>query len=275
MSKQHSLLLIGAGNMGGALFASWAQSPVIDKARSAVVDPNPTDRVTALCEKNGIAINPEDDGDGYDLCVLGVKPQMFADVIPGVSFPNMDRTLFMSIAAGKSIESIRQLLKTHTDQPNVVRAMPNLPAAVGKGVTLLCADKTTSDDQKAAATALFEAAGAVVWAEDEDQLNRLTGLSGSGPAYVFLLAEAMEEVAKAHGASPEDARLLGEMTLIGAAYQLEADERPAAEMRKAVTSPGGTTAAGLSVLDEKDTGFRPLMAKAIEKAYARAKELSD
>jgi pyrroline-5-carboxylate reductase len=272
MSKQYSLLLLGAGNMGGALFNSWATSDVVDRGASAVVDPNPTDRVEKLCAENGIALNPEDDGNGYDLCVLAVKPQMFGSVLPGVSWPNIDKTLFLSIAAGVTIDEIRKLLKSATAEPKVVRTMPNLPSAVGQGMTLLCADRSVSDADREAATALFNAAGRTVWAADEDKLDRLMGISGCGPAYIFLLAEAMEEAALEQGANEEDARILAETTIAGAAAQLLADGRPAAVMREAVTSPGGTTAAALSVLDSPD-GFRKLMHLAVEKAYLRAKEL--
>ncbi|MEM9233282.1 MAG: pyrroline-5-carboxylate reductase, partial [Pseudomonadota bacterium] len=252
MTDKLSVILIGAGNMGGALFASWVEEGVLDPARSAVVTPNPSDRVLELCEKGSIPLNPDTDGDGYDLAVIGVKPNMFGDVLPGLDWPNIDKTLFLSIAAGLPIQEIQNLLKSNAPNARVVRVMPNLPSAVGEGMTLLTAGDEVSDLDAAASTLLFQAAGEVVWTRTEDELDRLMGVSGCGPAFLFLFAEAFEAAARTQGASPEDARLLAEQTIIGAALQLAADGRTAEELRKAVTSPNGTTAAGLGVLQDND-----------------------
>ena len=220
-----------------------------------------------------IPLNPEDDGDGYDLCVLAIKPQMFPDVLPVQDWPNIEKTLFVSIAAGMTIETMGRQLSANAPGCSIIRTMPNLPAAVQKGATLLCADHRVDEARRAMATRLFEAAGAAVWVDSEDQLDRLMGVSGCGPAYVFLLAEALEEAAIAEGASPADARVLAEMTVIGAAEHLATDPRPAGELRAAVTSPGGTTAAALSVLDDED-GLRSLTKEAVLAAYRRAGELA-
>ncbi len=274
MTKPFSLLLLGAGNMGGPLFNAWAQSGLRDTARSAVVDPNPSDRILTTCKEVGIAVNPVEDGNGYDVCVLAVKPQLFPTVLPDQDWPNMDQTLFVSIAAGVTVETIGQFLKEKVRAPRIIRTMPNLPAAIGQGMTLLTETGSATAEDKARTTALFDAAGATLWCDSEEQLDRLMGVSGCGPAFVFLLAEALEDAAVAQGASQADARLLAEATLIGAANHVRADGRPAGELRAAVTSPGGTTAAGLSVLDDSAKGLRPLMDEAVAAAFKRAQELS-
>ncbi|MEM9423062.1 MAG: pyrroline-5-carboxylate reductase, partial [Pseudomonadota bacterium] len=251
-----------------------ATSGLLDPSRSAVVDPNPSDSILRMCAAVGITVNPVDDGDGYDLCVLAVKPQLFPTVLPDQFWPNMDKTLFISIAAGMKIQDIGHLLKEKTEAARVIRTMPNLPAAIGQGTTLLTGGKNVTEKDRLRTTALFDAAGKTQWCSSEEQLDRLMGVSGCGPAFVFLLAEALEEAARAQGATPDAARFLAEATLVGAANHLKADGRPAGELREAVTSPGGTTAAGLSVLDSKEVGFRLLINQAVEAAFARAKELS-
>lgn len=273
MTDKLSVILIGAGNMGGALFASWVEEGILDPARSAVIAPRPSDKVLDLCEKGNIPLNPEDDGDGYDICVVGVKPHMFADVVPGLSWPNIDKTLFVSIAAGLPIAEIGKMLSANAPGSRIVRTMPNLPSAIGEGVTLLTGGDNITDDDVAATSTLFGASGEIVWTETEDQLDRLMGVSGCGPAFVFLFIEAFEAAAKAQGASEEDARLLAEQTVIGAAMQIAQDGRTAEELRTAVTSPNGTTAAGLSVLMQDDS-LKTLVSNAVESAYKRARELA-
>lgn len=273
MSEKLSVILIGAGNMGGALFESWVEGNILDPQRSAVVTPNPSDKVIELCERANVPINPVDDGDGYDMAVIAVKPHMFADILPGFDWANIDRTLFLSVAAGITINEMGQHLKANAPEAKIVRVMPNLPSAIGEGMTLLTAGPDVSDQQVADTSVLFEAAGEIVWTETEDQLDRLMGVSGCGPAFVFLFAEAFETAAREQGASEEDARLLAEQTLIGAALQLAEDGRPADRLREAVTSPNGTTAAGLSVLMENDA-LKSLISDAVEAAYRRAQELA-
>lgn len=260
--------------MGGALLASWARSGLLDPARSAVVDPTPSDEVLMICEQRRIDLNPIADTNEYDVCVLAVKPQMFPTVLPALNWPGIERTLFISIAAGVTIQTIGQLLAAQAPAAKIIRTMPNLPAAISKGVTLLCGDGKVWEKHREAATSLFNAAGQTVWAKDEQQLDRLMGVSGCGPAYVFLLAEALEEAAIAEGASASDARILAEATVVGAAAHLANDPRPAGALRTAVTSPGGTTAAALEVLDGAEDGLRPLAKRAVAAAFARAKQLS-
>ena len=271
MSKP-SLLLLGAGNMGGALLRAWLDDGSIDPNASSVVDPNPTEAIVALCDAHGVALNPAADRRA-DLCVLAVKPQMFADVLPGLDLPGAKDTVFVSIAAGTTLATIRALLKGAADAPKVVRTMPSLPAQVRRGITLLTAEDGVPAEERDAVTRLMAAAGETYWCTDEDQLDRLMGVTGCSPAFVFLLAEALSDAAVAQGADQEAARRMGEAAVTGAAALLATDGRDASTLRRAVTSPGGTTAAALEVLNEEN-GLPNLINMAVEAAYARAKELA-
>lgn len=272
MQKQ-SVLLIGAGNMGGALLEGWVRAGILDAQNSAVIDPSPSDNTFSICEERRIPINPPVDGNSFDVCVLAVKPHELSYVVPGLSWPGMDKTAFVSVAAGIPAEEIAKLLKGQTDMPSVVRAMPNLPVAQGQGMTLLASDASPSDDLRDRVGDLFGAVGGIVWCETEDQLDRLMGISGCGPAYVYLLCEALEGAAIEQGASAEDARVLAEMTIRGAAAQLAADARSAMALREAVTSPNGTTAAALEVLEHGAGNIRSLTKAAVEAAYKRSTEM--
>lgn len=272
MTDTLSVLLIGAGNMGGALFSAWVKAGVLDPKRSAVLDPGPSDRLIDLCDAGGIALNPVDDPHSYDLCILGVKPQMFGKVLPDIAFNGANEATYVSIAAGLGAGEIANLLKGVSADPQVVRTMPNLPASAGEGMTLLFAPDGVDAGRRAQVGALFSAAGEIVWTQTEDELDRLMGVSGCGPAFLYHVVEALEAAARAQGADQATARLLAEQTVIGAAAQLKAEDRTATELRAAVTSPGGTTAAGLGVLME-ERALEGLFVDAVEAAYLRAGEL--
>lgn len=268
-----SVLLIGAGNMGGALLEGWVRAGILDAQNSGVIDPSPSGNVFSICEERRIPINPLTDRIAFDVCVLAVKPHELSYVVPGLSWPGMDKTAFVSVAAGIPAAEIAMLLKSQTDAPSVVRAMPNLPVAQGQGMTLLASDGPPSDDIRGRVGRLFDAVGGTVWCKTEDDLDRLMGISGCGPAYVYLLCEALEGAAIEQGASSEEARLLAEMTVRGAAAQLAADGRPAAALREAVTSPNGTTAAALDVLEHGAGNIKSLMVAAVAAAYKRSTEM--
>ncbi|MEM9988738.1 MAG: pyrroline-5-carboxylate reductase, partial [Pseudomonadota bacterium] len=226
MSKKISLLLLGAGNMGGALLSSWLASEIVDCQTSAVIDPNPSDALLQLAEEHRFSINPVTDDHAYDVCVLAVKPQVFSDILPTLRWPQIDKTLFLSIAAGVTIQTISQLLKAQTQNAKIIRTMPNLAASVRQSMTLLCDNGVLTQGDRDLAERIFTASGHILWAKDEDQLDQLMGISGCGPAYLFLLVEAMEEVAQQQGVSKAQARLLAETTILGAAAHLHQDERP-------------------------------------------------
>lgn len=268
-----SVLLLGAGSMGGSLLEAWLAAGGIDAARSAVVDPNPTERVAALCDEHGVALSPEHD-QGYEACVLAVKPQVLPAVLPELDWPGMAETLFVSIAAGTTTRTIEMLLRARAPSARIVRAMPSLPASIRRGVTLLCEAGGLRDGDREVATALMAAAGETYWCRDEDHLDQVMGVTGCSPAYVFLLAEALQDAAIARGVTPEDARRVAEASVTGAAALLAEDGRDAASLKRAVTSPGGTTQAALGVLDDDARGLRPLADEAIEAAYIRAKQLA-
>lgn len=270
MTERFSMIQIGAGSMGGALLKSWVASDVLDRPRSAVVDPSPSIELARLCEEAGLALNPESDA-GYDVCVLAVKPQMFGAVLPELDWPGFAETLFLSIAAGISASEIAMLLRRGHSEPKVLRTMPSLPALVGRSMTLLAENPALSDLERSRGERLMAAAGAVHWTVDEDELDRLMGVSGCAPAFFLRAVEGLIDAAVAQGASPETARRLAEETFVGTAALLAEDTRAPAAIRQAVTSPGGTTAAGLGALDEQ--GFAAAMTDAVEAAYRRAKEL--
>ncbi|GGY39738.1 pyrroline-5-carboxylate reductase [Parvularcula lutaonensis] len=271
MTKPISMIQIGAGSMGGALLKSWIDSGVIDPASSAIIDPRPTPELEEMCGKAGLAINPEADR-GYDLCVLGIKPQMFGGIVPALDWPEFGDTLFVSIAAGITVEEIGMLLKPKAPEPRVLRVMPTLPAKVRAGVTLLAENPALSAEDRAMGERLMAAAGAVHWCRDEDELDRLMGVTGCAPAFLLRAVEGLMAAAEDQGASTEDARFLAEQTFIGTAKLLEADGRDPGTLREAVTSPGGTTAAGLDVLNER--GIVESFVAAVANAYKRAQELA-
>jgi pyrroline-5-carboxylate reductase len=274
MSKKLSVMLIGAGAMGGAMLRGWLQSGLLDPKTSFVVDPAPGAALAGLLEARGIALNPPADTPA-DICVLAIKPQMFEAIVPSLDWPGMEETLFVSVAAGKSIASIRNCLKeTRGAAAPVVRAMPNLPASIGYGMSVLYAEDGVSDTDRDKAFSLLEATGKAIWVDREEFIDAGTAVSGSGPAYAFLLVEAMAEAGAKAGLSPHVAEALARQTLVGAGALLSQDDRSAEELRQAVTSPGGTTEAALTILDKPD-GIRPLVEEAISAAVTRAHELSD
>ncbi|NRA31345.1 MAG: pyrroline-5-carboxylate reductase [Parvularculaceae bacterium] len=271
MTDTIRMIQIGAGSMGGALLKSWLAADILDLPGSAIVDPSPSDDLVSLCNEAGLQLNPEDDA-GYDLCVLAIKPQVFGAVLPELNWPNFDKTLFVSIAAGISVDEISMLLKRGEASPKVLRVMPTLPAKVRSGVTLLAENPLLSADERAMGERLMTAAGGVHWCPTEDDLDRLMGVTGCAPAFFLRAVEGLTEAAIDQGASPEAARLMAEQTFIGTAKLLEQDGRDAGALRTAVTSPGGTTAEGLKVLDER--ALVESFVAAVAAAYRRAKELA-
>ncbi|CAA2137076.1 pyrroline-5-carboxylate reductase [Methylobacterium bullatum] len=263
-----SLTLVGAGKMGGAMLAGWLAGG-LDAARTCVVDPQASPEMVRLCESHGIALNPSDVPTN-DALILAIKPQGLesaAGLLDGLIAPH---TLVVSILAGKTIADLSRRLPSARA---IVRAMPNLPASIGRGVTGAVANADVSPDQRDQADALLKGVGAVEWLDDEALIDALTALSGSGPAYVFLLAEAMAEAGVAAGLPADMAARLARATVAGAGALLSASPYEAGQLRRDVTSPGGTTAAALAVL-MRDGGVPDLMREAVAAAAVRAGELS-
>jgi len=266
------LLLVGCGNMGGALAHGWLSNGLPADALW-VVDPAPFNgKPDGVQPSNRVAtITYLPVGFHPGMIVLAVKPQMMATLLPVMSSINTKTSVVMSIAAGTSLAYIAPFFD---DSALIVRAMPNTPAAIGKGVTGLYCGAGPAAAQKTMLNDLLGAVGKVIWLKDEAQLNPLTAISGSGPAYVFHMVEALAAAAEAEGFAPEQAALMARETLIGAAALLEQGDVPAGQLRARVTSPAGTTAAALDVL-MGEAGLVRLMREAVRAARRRSESLSN
>jgi pyrroline-5-carboxylate reductase len=262
-----TILLAGAGKMGGAMLTGWL-SGGLDPRRVAVIDPHLSPEITALAAR-GVALNPDATTAGpVETLVVAVKPQMFREAGVRLKAFVSDKTSVVSIMAGTTIASLQEVCGGA-----VVRAMPNTPAAIGRGITVAVAANDVSTAQRALADALLRATGAVEWVEDEGLMDAVTAVSGSGPAYVFLLAEELARAGVEAGLPEALATKLARQTVSGSGELLHQSELPAGTLRQNVTSPGGTTAAALNVL-MGEPGLRELMIRAIAAATKRSKELA-
>ncbi len=260
-----TIALAGAGKMGGAMLTGWLAGG-LDANRVVVVEPFPSDDIKALAAK-GVRLNPKDAG-AADTLVVAVKPQMFREAGPALKKLVGPSTLVVSIMAGTPIAALEQVCGGM-----VVRAMPNTPAAIGRGITVAVAANNVSAAQRATADALLRATGSVEWVDDESLMDAATAVSGSGPAYVFLLAEELARAGVEAGLPAELATKLARETVVGSGELLHRSDLPSATLRQNVTSPGGTTAAALEVLMGPD-GMQPLMIRAIAAATKRSKDLA-
>ena len=264
--SERGLVLLGCGKMGSAMLAGWLEGGLAP-ASVWVKDPFPSDWVKA----QGVHVN-EDLPANPAIVLIAVKPQMMTDALPVLAAMGNGDTLFVSVAAGVTIANYENILGAQTP---IIRAMPNTPAAVGKGITAIIGNSNASAAHVDTAQGLLEAIGQVVRLENEGQMDAVTGVSGSGPAYVFHMIEALAAAGEAQGLSPELAMQLAKATVAGAGALAEtADETPA-QLRVNVTSPNGTTQAGLEVLMNGKTGLLPLMTATVKAATDRSKELSN
>lgn len=261
------VMLVGAGKMGLALGEGWLEAG-LPASNLVLVDPHPSDAAQALAQDNDLVIHERAMGLVPNVLVLAVKPQIVSAVMEGLAPVIGPQTLVISIAAGISLRQLSEGLGTG----RVVRAMPNTPAQIGKGISGAVAGPEANRADKDAAAALLSAGGQVVWFDAEADLDAVTAVSGSGPAYVFNLVEALAAAGAAQGLPDHVAMQLARQTVIGAAALMEADPAPASVLRQNVTSPNGTTAAALDVLMGKD-GLEPLMARAVDAARKRSAEL--
>ena len=262
-----TIALAGAGKMGGAMLTGWLAQG-LDPTRVAVIEPHPSAEINALAIR-GVRLNPSATDTGVvDTLVVAVKPQMFREAGPVLKPFVGPSTLVVSIMAGTTIAVLEEICGGA-----VVRAMPNTPAAIGRGITVAVPAKNVSAAQRATADALLRATGSVEWVDDESLMDAVTAVSGSGPAYVFLLAEELARAGVAAGLPEELATRLARETVAGSGELLHRSELPSATLRQNVTSPGGTTAAALEVLMGAD-GLQPLMIRAIAAATKRSKELA-
>jgi len=265
MSAIPPILLVGLGKMGGAMLAGWRERGL---AQSVAVDPtlppSPGPEVIVVADAAAIptGFNPA-------AIVLAVKPQNAAETLPLYARFG-GSAVMLSIMAGRTLAGMRTLLG---EGSSVVRAMPNTPAAVRQGVTVACPGPGVTAAQRELCDALLAAIGSVAWVDDEALLDPVTAVSGSGPAYVFLLAELMEQAAIEQGLPADLARMLARETVSGSGALLAASAEDAAQLRKNVTSPGGTTAAALSVLMDK-AAMPDALSRAIAAATKRSRELA-
>jgi len=267
--KGGGILLIGAGRMGGALLKGWIAEGI---APLIAVEPKPSKELKALAKKHRVRLL----GDVCELpkakvaaCIIAIKPQVLKDAAPTLKSIAESGATMISIAAGTTTKS---LAKAWGDNARIVRSMPNTPGAIGRGITAIYATpKATAKDRKLA-DKLLSALGKTVWVKKEELIDAATAVSGSGPAYVFLLVEAMTDAGIKEGLPSDVAAKLARQTVSGAGALLDAEKTSPAELRRNVTSSGGTTEAALNVLMAPD-GLPKLMQRAVNAARKRARAL--
>jgi pyrroline-5-carboxylate reductase len=263
-----TLLLLGAGNMGGAMLKGWLDLGLAPQ-RVTVLEPSPSPSIVEAAGR-GVRLNPPPDDAPAEVAVVAVKPQGAGEALEALRPFVGPGTLVISIMAGKTLAFLEAAFAPETA---VVRSMPNTPAAVARGITVAVANAHVSSAQCQVADGLLAAIGSVAWAEDEGLMDAVTAVSGSGPAYVFLLAESLARAGIAAGLPPDLAQRLARETVAGSGELLHRSPLDAATLRRNVTSPGGTTAAALEVLMAAD-GLDPLLARAVEAAAQRSRELA-
>jgi len=261
---ERGIVLLGCGKMGSALLAGWLRGG-LPPAAVWVIDPAPSVWVRA----QGVHLNAAVP-DRPAVALVAVKPQMMGAALPSLQALGGGTTLIVSVAAGTPIAAFEAVLGARTP---IIRTMPNTPAAIGRGITALVGNAASTPAQIDLAEGLMAAVGQTVRLENEDQIDAVTAVSGSGPAYVFHLIETLAAAGVAEGLPPAMALQLARATVAGAGALAEHDDNPA-ELRRNVTSPNGTTQAALEVLMEPATGFPALLRAAVHRARVRSQELS-
>ena len=271
LSQSRPLVLVGAGKMGGALLSGWLAEG-LDPACVFVQDPAPLTGIADWLPPGHVAQDVTASLVGAPgVIVLAVKPQVMHEVLPLLGPIVTEDTLVLSIAAGCTLQGLAAGLPERTA---IVRSMPNTPAAIGRGITVACANAHVTDEQRQIADDLLAAVGSVAWVADESLLDPVTAISGSGPAYVFLLVECLAAAGREQGLPDELAERLAVETVAGAGELLRrSEEEGAAELRINVTSPGGTTAAALEIL-MGEGGLDALLRVAVDAATRRSRDLA-
>ena len=263
------LILVGAGKMGGAMALGWLEGGLAPSSLT-ILEPNPSEGIVALADSRGVALNPRKPAPP-DVLVLAVKPQSLDGAAPKIAALANRQALILSIVAGKTIANLKARLP---EASAVVRAMPNTPAAIGRGVTAAFANPDVTAEQRRWGERLFGVLGAFHWLDDEAAIDAVTAISGSGPAYVFAFTEALAAAAEKLGLPAELAMSLARGTVEGAGELMRRESATSpAILRRNVTSPGGTTAAALAVL-QGDGGLDGLIERATAAAHARAAEMA-
>lgn len=273
ISANRPVLLLGCGKMGSAMLAGWLKQGLSPDAVQ-VIDPyiEPIKSAFTVLPQN--SFNENVDKLSHKLSpsfgILAVKPQMMDDALESLQSLDLSSSVILSVAAGKTIDYFSERLGS--DQP-IIRAMPNTPAAIGRGVTVCYGNRFIRDEHKKVSTTLLETVSTVEWVSDEGLMDAVTALSGSGPAYVFSMVEAMAAAGEAIGLPSDLSKKLARETVCGAGALLDESEESASQLRENVTSPGGTTAAALDVL-MGDDGIAKIMRRAMQQAKLRSKELA-
>ncbi|KQT82534.1 pyrroline-5-carboxylate reductase [Aurantimonas sp. Leaf443] len=262
------LLLLGGGNMGTAMLGGWLEAGLPGESVT-VVDPRLGDALRPFVEERGVIHSTSVPPEPVDIVVLAVKPQMMGEALPTLSAALTPGTLAVSVAAGTSIATLEAALGARA----IVRAMPNTPALIRRGITGAHANARCGPAERASAEALLSASGPVEWVDGEALIDAVTALSGSGPAYVFHLAEAMAKAGEALGLPADVAMRLARHTVAGAGELMIRSTDTPETLRRNVTSPNGTTQAALEIL-MGDEGFEPLLQRAMTAARDRATALS-
>ena len=265
-----AVVLVGCGNMGGALLSGWLDGG-LSAGAITVVEPEARRARLAIQRGVTVAADARAVARSPDAVVLAVKPQIVEAILPAYAGLAAAGSAFLSIVAGKPISALAARLG---EGAAVVRAMPNTPAAVRRSISVACANVATSARQKALCGELLAAVGGVLWVDDETLLDPVTAVSGSGPAYVFLLAECLARAGEEAGLPADLAQQLARETVAGAGEMLARSDLSAETLRRNVTSPGGTTAAALSVLMAENDGLPPLLSRAVAAATRRSRELA-
>ena len=265
-------LLVGAGKMGGALLNGWLDAGTVTPRKLAIFDPAPGPQAVFAIERGAKHITRfQDIPKSVQTVVLAVKPQMFSRVGPELAAALAPNAMVLSILAGTSLRRLDDAF----DGRIVIRAMPNTPAAIGAGISAIYVDPNIAPEKINAAETLLKPGGDVVRVESEAALNAVTAVSGSGPAYLFHLVEALEAGARDLGLPQDVAEKLARETIIGSAKLLSSTGESPETLRKNVTSPNGTTQAALDILMGEDGGLSRMMIATVRAAFARAKELGN
>jgi pyrroline-5-carboxylate reductase len=263
-----TLVLVGAGKMGGAMLEGWLALG-LDPTKVAILEPKPAPEIAALKDR-GVRINPAPDAiTDASVIILAVKPQVAADVVPPLKALARPGTVAVSVMAGKTVAFLEGAL----GDVAIVRSIPNTPAAIGRGITVAVPNAKVTAAQRTLAHTLLSSVGAVEWVDDEALIDTATAVSGSGPAYVFLLAESLARAGAAAGLPADLAARLARATVAGSGELLHRSPLEAATLRQNVTSPNGTTAAALAILMAAD-GLDPMLEKAVAAATKRSRELA-
>ncbi len=271
-STNGPLAILGCGKMGGALLDGWlAHGLPGDSIR--IIEPTPAEALIRTAQEHDIALlgNAEDLNDTPKAVLIAIKPQMMESVLPALATRFGTKPLYVSIAAGTSIATFRALLG---EDARIVRVMPNTPVAVARGASAIFPGEGVTAEESSLADALLAAVGETVHLDSEAQMDAVTGVSGSGPAYIFHMIEALAQAGEAQGLAPDLAMQLARQTVIGAAALAEASDETAETLRVNVTSPQGTTAAALELLMHEKVGLGVLMTRAVAAAADRSRELS-